>query len=65
VEKYNIDLAESWMVGDTTVDLQTGKNAGLRTALVKTGLAGKDGKFQVSPDLTGEDLEAVVDLILE
>ena len=33
-ERYNIDLAGSWMIGDTTMDIQTGINAGMRTALV-------------------------------
>lgn len=32
VEKYNIDRENSWIVRDTTVDIQTGKNAGLKFA---------------------------------
>ena len=60
VRKYNIDLSASWVIGDTTVDLQTGKNAGTKTALVLTGDAGKDGKYDVQPDLIAADLlEAV------
>lgn len=42
VEKYNIDLSSSFFVGDSTVDIQTGVNAGLKTILVKTGQAGRD-----------------------
>ncbi len=42
--KYNIDLAQSYMVGDTTVDIQTGINAGMKTVLLETGDAGNDGK---------------------
>lgn len=64
-EHYHIDLAQSWMVGDTTVDLQTGKNAGTRIALVLTGEAGKDGKYTVIPDVTGGDLLDAVELILK
>mgnify|MGYP001859782478 FL=1 len=56
VRKYHIDLAESWVIGDTTVDIQTGKNAGTKTALVLTGDAGKDGKYNVQPDLVAKDL---------
>ena len=63
-ERFNIDLAISWVVGDTTVDLQTGKNAGCRTALVLTGEAGRDGKFAVEPDLTAANLLAAVKEIL-
>lgn len=63
-ETYNIDLAVSWMVGDTTLDIQTGKNAGTHTALVLTGETGKDGKYDVTPDFTvGTLLEAVEKII--
>lgn len=33
-EKYNIDLAQSWMIGDSQSDMEAGKAAGCRTALV-------------------------------
>ncbi|CAN5681033.1 HAD family hydrolase [soil metagenome] len=36
-EKYNIDLANSWMIGDRLTDIQTGINAGTKTILVQTG----------------------------
>lgn len=62
--KYNIDLSQSWMIGDTTMDLQTGVNAGMRTALVLTGDAGQDKKYDVQPDLVGKDLLEAVELIL-
>ncbi len=41
-EKYNIDLSQSWMVGDEERDIQAGKNAGCRTALIGTGNYGQD-----------------------
>ena len=31
---YNIDLSNSWMIGDTKTDILAGKNAGCLTALV-------------------------------
>jgi histidinol-phosphate phosphatase family protein len=49
VRLYNIDVRASWMVGDTTVDVQAGENAGLRTILLQTGEAGKDGKYDSQP----------------
>ena len=64
-EKYHIDLAGSWMIGDTTIDIQTGINAGMRTALVLTGEAGKDNKYDVKPDLVCKDLLEAVEKILE
>ena len=63
-EKYNIDLENSWYIGDTTMDIQTGKNAGMKTVLVQTGEAGMDGKYDVQPDFEAEDLMAAIDIIL-
>lgn len=64
-EKYHIDLANSWIIGDTTMDLQTGVNAGLHTALVMTGEGGRDKKYDVQPELVGKDLLEAVELILK
>ena len=55
-DKYNIDLSQSFFVGDTTMDIQTGINAGMKTVLVKTGNAGKDEKYPVKPDYVIDDL---------
>lgn len=63
-EKYNIDLLNSYFVGDSTVDIMTGKNAGMKTILVKTGMGGSDGKFNVSADFTAEDLLSAAEIIL-
>lgn len=63
-EKHNIDMSESYMIGDRTVDIQTGKNAGLKTVLVKTGRAGMDGKYDVSADFEAENLLEAVKFIL-
>lgn len=41
-EDYNIDLSLSWMVGDGERDIQTGKNAGCRTALIGQDDFGQD-----------------------
>jgi histidinol-phosphate phosphatase family protein len=60
VADLNIDLAQSWLIGDTTTDIQTAKNAGLRSILVGTGAGGKDGKHDARPDhQAGSLLEAV------
>jgi phosphoglycolate phosphatase-like HAD superfamily hydrolase len=29
-ERYNIDLSQSWMIGDTQVDYETAINAGVK-----------------------------------
>lgn len=36
--EYDIDLKESWMIGDRPSDVMTGINAGTRAILVKTGV---------------------------
>lgn len=63
-DRYHIDLSQSWYIGDTTRDIQTGKNAGMRTILVQTGEAGKDGKYDAAPDYIAENLLAAVIHIL-
>jgi len=61
----NIDLAQSWLIGDTTTDLQTAKNAGLRSILVKTGYGGRDGKHEAEPDFACDTLSEAVSLLLK
>lgn len=36
--EFNLDLANSWMVGDRVSDVMTGINAGTKTILVKSGV---------------------------
>lgn len=62
--KYNIDLKQSWFIGDTTMDIKTGINAGTKTILVNTGEAGLDKKYNVVPDYNFENLLQAVDFIL-
>jgi rfaE bifunctional protein nucleotidyltransferase chain/domain len=41
---------KSIVIGDTTTDIQTGKNARMKTVLVETGKGGKDNIYSVEPD---------------
>ena len=41
-EEYNIDLSRSWMVGDGRQDVEAGKNAGCKTALIGREELGQD-----------------------
>lgn len=43
-KEYDIDLANSWMIGDRSSDVMTGVNAGTRTILVKTGVPTVESK---------------------
>ena len=60
----NILKEESFMIGDTTTDIQTGKNYGIRTILVKTGYKGLDKKFSVKPDYIFQNLKKAVNFLL-
>jgi histidinol-phosphate phosphatase family protein len=52
----NIDLTRSWLIGDSTTDIETAKNAGLKSVLVDTGHGGKDDKFKAAPDFTAANV---------
>lgn len=57
VEHYNIDLASSWFVGDTERDIQTARNAGIKSILVKSGKTLDDGaSFATKPDFIFDNL---------
>ncbi len=53
MEKYNIDLENSYMVGDTLNDIKTGKNAKCKTILVLTGYGNREQKkiSSIKPDM--------------
>lgn len=60
-----IGRTASWFVGDATSDVETGRRAGLRTILVRTGHAGQDGRYPVRPDYVVTDLAAAVSWMLD
>lgn len=58
---HNLDLKRSFFVGDKAIDVECGKNAGVRTVLVRTGY----GNLQeCAPDWIAENLSAAVEIIL-
>ena len=65
VKKYNIDLSKSYMVGDSTMDLETARNAGIKSVLVNTGFAGNDGKYDRSCDIEAKNLFDAVEKIIK
>ena len=65
VDRFGIDLEGSWMVGDKSIDVETGHAAGIQSALVLTGygrehVAGLD----VAPTVVADDFGAVAVEIL-
>jgi len=64
LKDMNIDPAQSWFVGDSTADFGAAVAAGLRSIGVRTGQAGRDGKYPFAPTIWAEDFSAAVDWIL-
>jgi histidinol-phosphate phosphatase family protein len=62
---FNLDRARSWFVGDTTVDVETARRAGLRSVVVETGYGGRDGRHAVEADYVVPGFGEAVHLILD
>jgi len=58
--ELSIDLANSWMIGDTDADVGAGRNAGVRTVLVEYAGSSHKRDGVLTPDLRVADLPAAV-----
>lgn len=57
VDGMDIDLSESWVIGDKKLDIEMGMNAGTKCALVRTGYGEKHQEtLDRKPDLIVENL---------
>ncbi len=63
--ELNIERSGSWMVGDSTSDIELARRTKLKSILVETGQAGLDYCHWARPDYVVPDLRAAVDFILE
>lgn len=60
-----IDLAQSWMVGDAARDMQAGRAAGTRTALVLCGKGRVElSRIDPAPEFVGATLEEVSAVVI-
>ena len=65
--EMNIDLSQSWMVGDGITDIQAGKQAGCRVILIgkmKCELCEMMNKFDAVPDFIAPNLTEAAEYIL-
>jgi histidinol-phosphate phosphatase family protein len=62
--EFQIDRSQSWLIGDSSSDIEAGRKAGLKTILLRTGHAGADDKHALRPDYTMLDLHDAVQWIL-
>jgi D-glycero-D-manno-heptose 1,7-bisphosphate phosphatase len=60
--EFDIDLSESWMIGDKPIDVQCGQNAGCRTILVRTGYGAN--LSETNADLVFSDVTEAIAHIL-
>ena len=64
-DKLNLDLKNSWVIGDTARDVLAGQTAGAKTIIVQTGHKGEDQLFDAKPDYICDDLKAALELIVK
>ena len=60
---HGIDLSRSFFVGDKAIDIQCGRNAGVRTILVQTGHGLQ--QENTGAELVARDFTEATDIILE
>ncbi|TWB24595.1 D,D-heptose 1,7-bisphosphate phosphatase [Nitrospirillum amazonense] len=61
----NIDIAHSWMVGDSSSDMGLARACGMGGILVRDGHGGRDGKSPAQPHVVVDDLADAVRFILD
>ena len=62
MERYGVAPEETLLVGDSLIDLETGRNAGVFTVIVAQGFAQKDALRAATPDVLVEDLQEFLGL---
>ena len=66
VAEFDIDLERSWIVGDKKSDVETGRNAGIKSILVLTGYGNSHSpQLTTVPDMVASDLGEAVKEILD
>ena len=61
---FNLNFATSWLIGDSTVDVECARRAGVKSILLRSGEGGCDRKFYRRPDFECVDLASAVKFIL-
>jgi D-glycero-D-manno-heptose 1,7-bisphosphate phosphatase len=69
VEEFDIDAAQSWIIGDRHSDIELARNAGVRSAFVLSGYGRGEwehqrSSWQLEPDIIADDLLIAVKMIL-
>jgi len=65
-KEFNIDLKNSWVIGDHPHDIEMGKSAGCKTIYVLTGHGKKhQNDLKIKPDYTTENLYEASKIIIK
>jgi len=63
--ELELDLPQSWMIGDKDIDIQTGANLNLKTILVSTGYGSEHkDSLKVQPTFFASEIGDAADIIL-
>lgn len=63
IKKYNLNINNGFYVGDSYVDVLTGKNANLKTILVTYGYGKLEDSLKYNPDYIINDFKDVLEII--
>jgi hypothetical protein len=61
----NLDMARSWLIGDSSTDVACALAAGLFPVLVSTGHAGTDGRHAIDAALRFDSAAQAIDFIVD
>lgn len=61
--RFNIDMMNSYMVGDRAGDIIAGQNAGIKTILLESGYGTARLEEDVMPDYVTDDLRGVLEIL--
>jgi histidinol-phosphate phosphatase family protein len=62
-EDFNINLKSSFIIGDSSRDIECGRNAGIKTIAVKTG--DRSRNLEIEPDYFFNDVGEAIDFIIQ
>jgi D-glycero-D-manno-heptose 1,7-bisphosphate phosphatase len=68
-KEFDIDIKQSWVMGDRPTDIELGKNAGSKTIYLLTGYGEKHlddlGKNNIKPNFIAKDFSQATEFILK
>ncbi|MDZ7319185.1 MAG: HAD-IIIA family hydrolase, partial [candidate division KSB1 bacterium] len=64
-QELNLDLSRSYFIGDSTVDIETGINAGMKTILIRSKKSPEAEQLSAQPNFVVADLLEAAQLILK